>query len=511
MNTMKKLISLLLLLSLLLSLASCVEHKPPLNNDKPGVATKPELDDDPTNDFTVTLRLNEQPFTPSAAIDVYWSDGFDISVAPVDENGVARIDGLDGDYRITLSSVPSGYTYDVNGYKATNFKRNIVLDMYDLNFVMGEGTSLTDTKEFSTTGVYSVTINSPEDWVYFEFSPKFNGIYTIESWASVTDDEVNPVARQHVGSTASGAFFGEEEVTTTGQVGSFTRNFLYTVKIADEHISSVGGGSNTYVFSVSAETKSGIYPVTYSFAVKRDGGFDLGGGGKVMVPVKADMSHFDFDAFNALAGGNITYAETIYKDKNGVEQPGAYVFDEDNYRLWEISDGGDGVYHVYDEEKYASTGGYGPVLVAFIGASTRFLESFISMGENAPSNPFSVSTTEDYRHFIMGYESLVSQGYYCVGECKCHDASDPNKSCPPGSPNCHANCRPCPEGMESSGGYAAWCNDDGVAPVTEELKGFLQKFSTSKRCFADGDGFAEKSGIYAYEDSQWLFACGYYE
>ena len=29
--------------------------------------------------------------------------------------------------------------------------------------------------------------------------------------------------------------------------------------------------------------------------------------------------------------------------------------------------------------------------------------------------------------------------------------------------------------------------------------------------FADGDGAAEKGNLYAYEDSQWLFACGYYE
>ena len=60
-------------------------------------------------------------------------------------------------------------------------------------------------------------------------------------------------------------------------------------------------------------------------------------------------------------------------------------------------------------------------------------------------------------------------------------------------------------------GYNAWCNSDGVAPVTAELADFLQKFAISQRYFADGDGWAERNnGIYAYEDSQWLFACGYY-
>ena len=62
-------------------------------------------------------------------------------------------------------------------------------------------------------------------------------------------------------------------------------------------------------------------------------------------------------------------------------------------------------------------------------------------------------------------------------------------------------------------GYADWCNADGVVPVTEELAEFLQKFAISQRYFADGDGWVEtnsRKSIDAYEDSQWLFACGYY-
>ena len=43
---------------------------------------------------------------------------------------------------------------------------------------------------------------------------------------------------------------------------------------------------------------------------------------------------------------------------------------------------------------------------------------------------------------------------------------------------------------------------------------FLQKFAISQRYFADGDGWVESNSKYpidAYEDSQWLFACGYYK
>ena len=127
---MKKAISLLLCLLLAVSLLSCGEYKPPLEFEE-GESTEAEsaggeLDSDPTNDFTVTLRLNGKAYKPQISINVYWSDGYDIYIAPVDENGVARIDGLDGDYKVTLSSVPAGYAYDANSYVATNLERDVI-------------------------------------------------------------------------------------------------------------------------------------------------------------------------------------------------------------------------------------------------------------------------------------------------------------------------------------------------------------------------------------------------
>ena len=47
--------------------------------------------------------------------------------------------------------------------------------------------------------------------------------------------------------------------------------------------------------------------------------------------------------------------------------------------------------------------------------------------------------------------------------------------------------------------------------ITNELKEFLQKFSISQRLFFDGGGFVESTGVYAIEEHQWLFACGYYK
>ena len=504
-----KLICMILVLSLALtSLFSCSEYKPPVTSGGSGDGSGPVLDDDPTNDFTVTLTYRGESFVPTVAIDVYWSDGFDTFVAPVDEKGIARIDGLDGDYKVTLSSCPSGYAYDVNGYEANNFNRNLTVELHDLNMVIGSGDSLDNCMYIQDTGIYSVTIKEPGEYVYFEYAPTTNGVYTVESWASTAEDEINPMAIAYLGS--SQYKYGEYTVTDVGAVGSFTRNFLHTVKIADENISS-GGGSVTFTFAVSAENKSGVYPITYSFAIKRDGGFDYSRADKVMVPMAADLSHFDFDAFNAMAGGTIVGAETLFKDENGNEKPGAYVFDESNYRIWDIGIGGDGVYHVYNEELYASTGGYGPVLVAYISKPCRFVDAFTEI-EYAGNANLTVNGTENHKQFIEGWDALASNSYYCISECKCHSPEEVYKACPTGCTECHQNCRNCPPEMMNKGGYAQICNADGVAPVTEELAEFLQKYSLSQRFFADGEGWAEgRYGIYAYEESQWLFACGYYQ
>ena len=359
----------------------------------------------------------------------------------------------------------------------------------------------------SDTGIYSITVSEPGELAYFEFAPKMNGTYTVESWASTSEDEINPICTAYYGS--SSYKYAPYTVTDVGQVGSFTRNFVHTVEIADQMISS--GGSQTFTFAVTAESKSGVYPVTLTFAIKRNGGFDLGGSERRMVPVTADMSHFDFEAFNALAGKKIVGAETLFKDKDGNEKPGAYVFDADNYKLWKVEDGGDGVYHVYNEEKYASTGGYGPILVAYITAPCRFVDASFTTIESHGNRALTVYGTENYKHFIEGFAALVASDYYCVPECKCKEVEGHPGACALGCENCAANCNQCPEDMIGMEGYNAWCNADGVAPVTEELITFLQGFSISQRYFADGDGWAERNGIYAYEDSQWLFACGYYK
>lgn len=517
MSNFKRIIALILVCSALLSVVSCGEYRPATgtqggnngggqgNKYPDGSATQPDMDNDPTNDFSVQLRLNEQPFSPTVSMNVYWSDGYNVHIAPIDDSGYAVIDGLDGDYNVTLSSVPAGYAYDPNAYVATNENRNIIIDLYDLNPLRGAGAGLYECYHINTTGVYTVTITAESDYSYIEFAPQTNGIYTVESWVSATEDEVSPICIGYLGS--SQYKYGEYRVTAVGICGSYTRNFIHSVNIADENISS--GGSQTFTFAVGAETKSSVYPVNLTFAIKRNGGFDISRTERETMLPSHDWSAFDFDKFNSLAGGNIVGAETLYPNTTDT-----LVFDEDNYKVWKTSEGGDGVYHVYDPEKYPKTNGYGPVLVAYITEACRFIDRSFTTIEDAGNSALVVdSGTKNYRLFIKGFSAMASGGYYCVSDCPCHFDGG-TLACLEGCPDCDVDCTNVTAAEMAAKGYADLVNSDGVAPVTPELKEFLQHFSIARGYFADGEGWAETNptvSVYAYEDSQWLFACGYYE
>ena len=512
MKNVNKIISIMLICFILLSLFSCGEYNPatdkgngPSQGGNGDSVQKPNMDDDPTNDFTVQLRVNEQPFRPTTSMNVYWNDGYNVHIAPVDNSGYAVIDGLDGDYNVTLSSVPSGYAYDPNAYVATNDNRNIIIDMYDLNLLRGSGMGLYECYQISDTGVYTITVQNESDFSYIQFAPQMNGTYTVESWVNVVDDDVSPICVAYLGT--SQYKYGEYKVTDVGICGSYTRNFIHTVNIADENIST-SGGSQTFTFAVGAETKSGVYPVNLTFAIKRNGGFDLNLSEKTVMIPSHDWSAFDFEAFNNLAGGEIVGAETLYPGTDST-----YVFDQNNFKLWEASDGGDGVYHLYDEEKYAETGGYGPILVAYITEPCRFIDRSFTTIEEAGNSALVVNGTQNYRLFIKGFEAMASEGYYCITNCICHlDGS--TKACLEGCPDCSSDCTHPTETEMSVKGYADLVNSDGVAPVTPELIAFLQGFAITQRYFADGDGWAETNPqfpVNAHEDSQWLFACGYYK
>lgn len=532
MKRIKKALSILLALIALFSLASCrgqiivgggtsSDTDTDTNTDTDSSYTPPELNDDPTDDFTVTVMADGAPYKPRTEMQVFWNDGFSMHSAPVDENGIAKIDGLDGDYRVTLSGVPNEFTYDPNSNIATNDARNIVLNLYTINNLAGGGTGLYDCYSFNKTGVYVAVINGPDDGIYFQYAPEKSGVYSIESWADVTADNINPYVDVYYGSSQWKAY--ERTIDDGGSKGSYTINFIHTVKIAKENISSAGQA--TYTFAVKAESKNNKYPITVTFAVKRDGEFELQRPGNGGTASGMAVPKYDFSEFNKADheyGDEYTIVGPEYQ-LNGTK---TYVFDEDRFKVWEKSKGGDDFYHLYDKEKYPETNGYGPVLYAYVTEACRFLDvPFDRIEYNAKGEIINSALSVNginYKHFFEGYTRLTTPNlnnggsYYCVNECTCHKGELINWACTSECSKCHKECRRIPKELIGNEGYQSIANSDGLVPVTEELKIFLYEYCFKEIFFYDGLGTIENrtyngKQYQAVDTSGWLFACAYYE
>ncbi len=501
MMKLKNLLIALLALALLLGAVACGEYNGPIKRpdesgptDETGGETDTEAGEDTS--FSVTLTLNGEPFIPTEdePLNAQWTDNFSFHAATFDENGKATVEGLDGDYKVTLSSVPSGLAYNPNAYTADNENRHIEIELYDITKTRGDGDDLYRCIALSDPGVYQVTLDSASHVVLYEFIPRANGQYSVESWVDVTANDINPLLDVYTGSVAWKQFAYTQN--DGGAVSQYTKNFKYEVKVADENI------GNAFTFGVKCDTKDGKYPVTVTFVVQFNGGFSWNRTDSMLMLPTEQLKHAPaYDASQYTFVG----AEVNLGGRN--------VFDGDMYAL----NPEDGYYHLIDTTTGQPTG---PILFAKVSQPCRFFDDAFTTLEYHGNKALTVSDgTENYKLFIEGWSSMMSMGqsmdmgYFCAADCPCWTSNACPGACVEGCENCTDQCTPCPEEAIGASGYADYCNVDGCYPVTAELKDFLQKYSISQLLFRDGQGFVETSdviSVFATEDDQWLFACGYY-
>lgn len=609
MENLRKVLAFILVLSLLF-LSSCGTVQPPDTTlpgddddigggggDKPG---------DEGIEFTVNVFFNGRYVTlaelsgnPEAKFSARWTDEYSYHEAEFDETGVARVKGLDGDYHVTLSGLPSGYSYNPNIHIATNDKPHVTVEVYRINTTTYKGKTLyhqpndrNSCIDIDTVGMYSVTLTDENDVVYFQFTPRESGKYTVESWVDAAANTVNPSVDIYNGTTAYKNF--AFNLDDGGYEGSFTKNFSHDVSISIEEV------GNTFSFAVRASTTvSTGEPIVINFAIMINGSlYSNAKESQLMVPLellsyvygklealktmdtaalaselgiseskaasvaeklaKVTFPTYDEEKglysdthkvlYSILMGMNIkgdddsmfrlseveSYLKGLfnatgtykYAESEMIGAEGRKLFDQNMYKLCPE----DGFYHLYDPVTYASTGGYGPILYADITTGGRFLNAGLNDIEYAGNKALTVDYTKNYKHFIEGYLSLITPrggypnitfAYYCsyggedpriVGNCPCV-AEGCDRACYAGCETCTDQCRNIPFNLDYAPGYADFANSEGRVPVTEEMKLFLQSFSVSQRYFADGNGWVETNPTYAVdapEDSQWLWACGYY-
>lgn len=521
---MKKSVKILVALVLVFCLTACdaiTDYHEGNQQTRPTriEATVPE--DVPEEElFTVTLRLNGESIRENAAfyatflnMEIYaqWNDGYSCVIAPFNEEGVAKAAGLDGTYSVTLSAVPVDYIYDVNVYQATNDERQIVIDLYRLydaeaeSYGDGSGVYFPYVKEFSFEGVYEIQIDSPDDVVYCRYMPGRNGVYVIESWESTIDDKVNPKVDIWNGSVAAAWYNYTLEDGGSSSESGYTTNFKYEVSVDEAEL------GNVFIFGLRATAKDGVYPIKVKVAIRRVGSLLERYYRETMLPKEIIRQAPNGTGFSMKVG-----KETAN---------GRFLFDTTLCRLWPVAEGGDGFYHLYDEEAYASTGGWGPTLFANVG---RFGDS-VSLSVKQGNKFF------DYRMFMRGFESLAEYrvvdtdaltgdkiwgSELCSGLCTCNhtkleSASEPTGevtlyACMEGCETCHEQCIQVTPAQWGAVGYCEGANSGGYYPVTEELKTFLQMYAENRNLFCDGTGSWEELGYDADQDSMWLWDVIYY-
>lgn len=442
-------------------------------------------DDDWGEDaFTVQLINNKGEKIPSnpnySNINAIWtnvasSNGAYVTAA-FDKTGKASATGLDGDYSVTLSALPDGYTYNPNIYTATSDNPHIEIVLYELNSINDTGRQGTnwydDVCEITEIGAYRVVLTADnfEDGVRFQYEPQYQGDYSIESMIDVTANKVNPYIDLHNGTVG---FVNPNPYETRdggGEENTYTKNFKWTISLTDRY------KGNCYNFRIYATTlDKNVFPVTVDFILDRDGEVTaVNKYQRTTVEATHDFEAAAADAFEGTAGKTFTYYAD-YGDNNGTLD-GTYV--EFNSE--------DGYYYITKERKWnISAESY-----EIVSLETP-LRLYASLKRNEVSDQ-GFTGEQVSLGWIEGKLSDLDDGTSSGAG----DDEDRNKTR-------YFNY------SSFVKKYADYSQND-LYPVTKELKIFMQRFSISQRYFNDGSGYAE--AVYqSTESNQWLFACGYFK
>lgn len=449
---MKKILAIFIALLSIIGVTACEYSKPNtpivINPGEEENPITPEIPPEENGEaFTVKLVLGGViTFTPNdypemLDITVYWTavDGSNIYTATFDEEGIAKAYGLDGDYRISLTATPEGYTYNPNIYTATNDEKDVSIELLMLASYTGGGTNMyTDYINITEARAYRavVTKTMAQQGIYFSFKPSVNGTYVIESLVDTATNDVNPLIDVYNGTFAYRIL--DQTIDGGGTSSTYTKNFLYRFS---QDSAMVG---NSYMFGIRADSRADEYPIVIDFVIRREGSYE-----SEYPPLENVIPQEVFIEVPDYSTMGFTWKDA---DDNGIFDGRYYAFNEEDGYYWRID---------------PSTGKYVTRLYAKITAAIT------CMGNGTPLN-----------HVTDTLSSNLDIGY-----------GDIRKSYK--------------DFIEVY--YAAHCNSDGVYPVTQELKDFLQDYATKKELlFADGLGWVEGNGYNAAEGDQWLFACGYY-
>ncbi len=402
---MKKFSLLLVALFMALSigLAGCgVEHRGPgTQPDNPSVpgTEEPPSDDPPSDEgdvYTVKLVCDDDPVVPEEGIYALWTDadGFGIHRAAFDSSGIAKITGLDGElFKVTLSALPNGYTYDPNIYTADPENRDKVIKLYRLTPTTGTGDGLYNPILLSDRGIYRASFTYPNQIVYFRYKPTYTGEYSISTMVDVTANVINPKIEVHLGTSGYINSTPNETIDSGGPENTYTKNPVW--------IEALGNKNYILEFGIRVEAmNSNPFPLTVDFILEWEGEF-TGGEEEIKYDIIAPTE--EFVQQTVPEGKEFKYV--AYLD------PANRLLDADMFKLYRKEDGGDGYYHFYDEIT-----GYGDVIYAKIKKDTEVIATDSGRGflDGRISRKIGM---KDYNNFLNQYSDYCNaDGVYPVTE-----------------------------------------------------------------------------------------------
>lgn len=409
---MKKLLVILLALLMVLGFAGCGQYKPPVDVggnstvENPGVTKPPNTGTPEDTSFTVSLYdiKTKRPFKQAKDIFALWNDleSNAIYKAEFNEMGVATIEGLDGDYAVTLSALPEGYTYNPNNNIATNDERDINIYLYQINkpngthkqYAGGVSWLLNDIN--TTRGAFRATIKTPGDIVRFYYTTGNYGEYSIESIIDTTANVINPILEVY---DASSAFINVGSRTVYddgGAVNTYTKNFRF------ERTMDRGW---VFIFCIQAEgLNENAYPIDIDFIIDKDG--ELTNNGAVYeMAVATEAKPYTFPS------GTFKYVASL--DKTGRNILNGKLFKLDDRAEVDGQPNPEfGHYRFYDE----TTATYGGTLFTRINKDWQFVETQSGSGflDGLVAKNF---YGYNYSNFLNAYVQYVNgDGVYPVTE-----------------------------------------------------------------------------------------------
>jgi hypothetical protein len=580
---MKKFLALICSLLMVIGFSGCVSYSEPSSGgnttDNGETDTSGGSDETPTppaedgvEPFTATLYWAGYKVSPKEDIYAIWTstDGREVYTAKF-EDGVASTTKPDGDYVVTLSTVPSGYTYDPNIYSATNNEKDVSIVLYTIKSTTGKSNNYVGYKngssftleggvyEVPTTGAYRVTLKSADDVVYFVYRPTETGYYTVTSMMDVTANVINPILDKYT-ANAGGFYMYQQTQDGGGASNTYTKNFLYEMTLND-----VG---NLFGFSIrTTSLNASAFPVDIDFVLDKDG--ELSGTSESQYQIMYPTQFTDPAPYKTENGEQLYYYTDdaankvfVYEDAEGAINQ--YYYDN-SFKKKDVLDGLTiKKREINGEVDYCYTTRGTDVALAkatfvdFYELYTAFLD--------AKKGTFTYSYKENTNNVLDEslYEYNSNIGAYCRydKETKSFLYYDEAKTIPivlfvnllgssdnimgdlfsdtlitlrcngkdyerffrawdeTGSIVFNASgtdWNPVKEYTYTDGSgnevvnttYSANVYDGKYYPVTEELKVFLYEYSVNSLFFNDGDGTAEKTyGLNSPESDQWLFACG---